>query len=65
MNTDKLVEALVLVYRKLQIEIEFLIFDGDRHNTSTHILPLYKIIKKYQSSYIRKLNLHELCKNNF
>ena len=56
MNTDKLVEALVLVYRKLQIEIEFLIFDGDRHNTSTHILPLYEIIKKYQSSYIRKLN---------
>ena len=44
MNTDKLVEALVLIYRKLQIEIEFLIFDGDRHNTSTHILPLYEII---------------------
>ena len=40
-NSDKLVVALQQLYLQFNIHLKFLAFDGDSHNYSKYVLPLF------------------------
>lgn len=44
-QTDKIIIAIIQVYKLLNIDIKFLILDGDTHCTKNYVMPLYLWIK--------------------